>query len=111
MYLEILRTNLNNNYITSDDYQILKKCYRCLSTSNREKNTLITLSRVIKSGYDALFEQCNLDLQIYQVEDFTIYPRDFSQENILILENLECLMQTKSLTTEQYFILKKLFNT
>lgn len=107
MYLQQLSMSKKNNYINSEQHLILVSLFESFENEN-DRDLTRNISNIIDNCYNKLFNETKNDLKIYEVIDSKIYPKNFTKFQMLCLDNLECLMQTQSLSPEQIFQIKKL---
>ena len=102
-YLEVLRNTFNNRYINRKQFDLLSNLYDLIENDKFREGK--KLEQLITKKYDVIFKEFNQDMQIYEVEDKRMYPRAFRNKDMLMLENLECLMQTKTFDEGDYVFL------
>lgn len=110
MYLSNILQLKSQAIITKDEYDILKTLFDSIVENKVDKASLKLLDNVIKNEYDRLFKLYNTDVQIYEVTDVKYYPKSMTEREMLIVENIECLIQTKQLSFDSQVVIKRIIN-
>lgn len=108
MYTDSVKQLASQNIITKDEQLLLLNLYDKFLTKSLDQKQLKTLDNIIKGEYDRLFNEFNCDVQIYEVEDKKFYDKKLTSREMLIIENLECLIQTKQLSQQAAIIVKRI---